>query len=75
MKHYALHTVCHLGGRNRSLPLAALRVIEAVEASSQSVGNGYPTSKLPFEAEDLLGALRRWSRISGVSPLSLLRKV
>ena len=40
MEHYDLHTVCHLGGRNHSLPLAALRVIEAGEALIKSVGNG-----------------------------------
>jgi len=72
VKHYDLHTVCHLDGRNHSLPLAALRVIEVGEAPVRSVGNGYATSKLPFEVEELLGALRRRSRTGGVSPLSLL---
>ena len=40
MKHYDLHTVCHLGGRNQSLPLAALRVIDVGEAPVRSAGNG-----------------------------------
>ncbi len=40
MKHYDLHTVCHLGGANHALPQAALRVIEAGEALIESVGNG-----------------------------------
>ncbi|WP_336598686.1 hypothetical protein [Paraburkholderia bengalensis] len=40
MKRYDLHTVCHLGGANHSLPLAALRVIEAGEALIESIGNG-----------------------------------
>ncbi|BCF98343.1 hypothetical protein PPGU19_029120 [Paraburkholderia sp. PGU19] len=34
-----LHTVCHLGGRNHSLPLALVRVFEAGEAVIRSVGN------------------------------------
>ena len=41
MEHYDLHTVCHLGGINHSLPLAALRVSEVGEALIQSVGNGH----------------------------------
>ena len=40
MEYYDLHTVCHLGGINDSLALAALRVIEAGEALSRSAGNG-----------------------------------
>ena len=40
MEHYDLHTVCHLGGRNHSLPCAALQVIEVGEAIVRSVGNG-----------------------------------
>ena len=72
MKHYDLHTVCHLGGINHSLPLAALRVIEVGEAPVRSVGNGHRPARLPFEVEDLLGALMRRSRTGGVSPLSLL---
>jgi len=35
-----LHIVCHLGGTNRSLSLALVRVSEAAEASVRSVGNG-----------------------------------
>ena len=34
-----LHTVCHLGGANHSLPLAAVEVIEAGEAVDKGVGN------------------------------------
>ena len=34
-----LHTVCHLGGSNQSLPLALVRVFEVGEACIQSVGN------------------------------------
>ncbi|WP_277403056.1 hypothetical protein [Burkholderia sp. Ac-20365] len=41
MKHYDLHTVCHLGGANHSLPLAALWVIEVGGALNKSVGNGH----------------------------------
>ena len=41
MKHYDLHTVCHLGGLNHSLPPVALRVIEVGEASIRGVGNGW----------------------------------
>ena len=40
MRCYDLHTVCHVGGRDHSLPLAVLRVIGAGEALSRSVGNG-----------------------------------
>jgi len=40
VKHYDLHTVCHLGGRSHSLALAALRLSEAGEALIRSVGNG-----------------------------------
>ena len=40
MKHYDLHTVCHLGGRNHSLPPTVLRVIEVGEALIQGAGNG-----------------------------------
>src|SRR5690349_18478314 len=36
----SLHTVCHLGGMNRSLSLTLVRVSEAGEASVRSVGNG-----------------------------------
>ena len=72
MEYYDLHTVCHLGGRNHSLALAALRVLEVGEARVQSAGNGRGLEKLPCEAEDPLGALRRRSRAGGVSPLSLL---
>ena len=72
MRHYDLHTVCHLGGRNHSLTLAALRVIEVGEAPIRSVGNGAVTERLPCEVEDPLGALRQWSKTGGVSPLSLL---
>ncbi|WP_205811206.1 hypothetical protein [Burkholderia sp. Ac-20365] len=50
MKYYNLHTVCHLGGTNHSLPFAALRVPEVGEAFIQSVGDERETSKLPFEA-------------------------
>jgi hypothetical protein len=39
VKSHDLHTVCHLGGTNHSLPLFALRVIEAGEALIRSVGN------------------------------------
>ena len=34
-----LHTVCHLGGRNHSLPLATAEVIEAGEAVDKGDGN------------------------------------
>ena len=40
MKHYDLHTVCHLGGINHSLPLAALRVIEVGEALIKALATG-----------------------------------
>ena len=40
MKHYDLHTVCHLGGANHSLPLDALRVIEAGEALIRALATG-----------------------------------
>jgi len=40
MEYYDLHTVCHLCGRNHSLPLAALRVTEVGEALIHGVGNG-----------------------------------
>ncbi|MBN3762493.1 hypothetical protein [Burkholderia sp. Ac-20365] len=50
MKHYDLHTVCHLGGANYSLPLAALWVIEVGEALIQCVGNGQRLDVMPFEA-------------------------
>jgi hypothetical protein len=54
-----LHTVCHLGGRNRSLPLALVRACEVGEAFIRSVGNEPRTKTLPSEAWDRLGALRQ----------------
>ena len=36
---YGLHTVCHLGGANHSLPLALVRVFEVGEAIIRSVGD------------------------------------
>jgi hypothetical protein len=39
VEYYGLHTVCHLGGAYRTLPLARLRMFEAGEALIRSVGN------------------------------------
>ena len=61
-----LHTVCHLGGANDSLPLAAVEVIGVGEAVDQGVGNGDRLA--PGRAKDWdVVPPGRMSRIGGVS--------
>ena len=71
MKHYDLHTVCHLGGRNQSLPLVALRVLEVGEAPVEALATGTEWQNAVWSGRTA-GGPQAGTRAGGVSPLSLL---
>ncbi|CAG9242080.1 hypothetical protein PCAR4_1130060 [Paraburkholderia caribensis] len=55
MPYDNLHTVCHLGGTNHSLPLALVRVSEAGAASFKSVGNAREQRRCRVKRGDVGG--------------------
>ncbi|TXC87320.1 hypothetical protein FRZ40_06900 [Paraburkholderia azotifigens] len=71
MRRDNLHTVCHLGGADDSLPRAALRVIEVGDAPANGAGNMRGKMSCRVECGTRWGP-QATTRIGGVSPLSLL---